>query len=171
MKTNKNQIVEKAYKYNDYLIAYAKKFTKNTEDAKDIIQNVYLQLMQRNGVDIDNLREKEFCGYLRTMVYTEWAEMNRVYGRETEELPIHVSQSNSNNKESKEYADAVLSKALKAVPERVRDIFVMYVHGLNAAQILTRKNNYGSEDAIRRYLRMYMPIVQKSTKAALKLSL
>lgn len=64
----RNEIVELAYNYNQYLIDFAMRMTDNEELAKDTIQDAYLRLLETPNIETMEVNTRTFCGYLRTLV-------------------------------------------------------------------------------------------------------
>lgn len=151
-------IAEKAFEYNDYLVSFAYRYVRNYEDARDYVQQTYLNLMTYNS--LDEIDEKQFCGYLRKAVIHAIMDKRKNGWSEIEVKEKHAVTTHSTSKEDMEFADEVLAIALKELPTKVQKTLRYYFkEGCNAKMICTRMG--GTEAAVGACLRKYVPIVTK----------
>lgn len=161
MKRQVESIVTEAYKYNDFLISFANRYTKNLEDAKDVVQNSYLALAKSNLVK-EKINKKTFGGYLRKLVYWEYKMF--MNGREMcEELPTHLSYTPTDRNEDIKFCNEVLKKTLLTLPEMFRETLRMHYEGYTPEQIANRTENVNTE-AIRMRIKKYEPIMDLRLK-------
>lgn len=144
-------IINKAYAYNDYLMQFAKRYTRNEEDAKDAVQSMYLHLLTRSN--IEQVNDDTFCGYLRRVLQMELLERKQ-HSVETEELPIYIGHSDT-NKDDKEFLQEVFKKSLQVIPKRFRTIFEQYYSGMNVEMIYNRNQRYAHVCCIHNIIRQY----------------
>ena len=152
MRTREQSIAEKAYNYHDYLVSYAKRYTNNLEDAKDLVQDAYCSLLELNCVPKVDMDDERFCGYLRQVVLTRWADSMRKH-EETDEIPVTLAAKEEHVQEDRSFAKAVLEKVLTTIPEAVRETMSLFFQGFNVLMIRNRTGI--SEEMVRYTIRKY----------------
>lgn len=158
MKTKNATIAEKAYNYHDYLVSYAKRYTNNLEDARDLVQEAYCSLIEYNCIPQMDIDDKRFCGYLRQVVYTRWMDSVRK-NEATEEIPATLVAKEENVQEDRAFAEKVLEKVLTTIPTAVRETMSLFYKGFNVLMI---RNHTGiSEEMVRYTIRKYEPLMTR----------
>ena len=156
MKTKELNIVEKAYNYHDYLVSYAKRYTNNLEDAKDLVQDTYCALLTWNCIPKVEMDDERFCGYLRQVVHSRWRD-SLLKHEETGEIPPTIAAKEEDSQEDKAFAKSVLEKVLTTIPEVAREVMRLFFEGLNALMIRNRTGM--SEEMVRYTIRKYEPLM------------
>ena len=162
MRTREQNVAEKAYNYHDYLVSYAKRYTNNLEDAKDLVQDAYCSLLEWDCIPKVDMDDERFCGYLRQVVLSRWADNKKKY-EETDEIPATIAAKEENVQEDRSFAKAVLEKVLTTIPEAVRETMSLFFQGFNALMIRNRTGI--SEEMVRYTIRKYEPLMERRLRS------
>ncbi len=127
-KTNvANQTAEEVFKqcffdYSASLHHYASTIVKNDEEAKDIVQKVFIKLWQkRNEIDFST----SLRSYLFTSVYN--LSLNTIRNskrREQHHYNVHASQITSINPAEEKETRLRIQHAIAALPPRCSEVFI-----------------------------------------------
>jgi len=114
--------------YNALIYAFVKKYTKDYQEIPDIMQDVYLRLLENNTFDETRGSLGAWLGTVtRNVVYKHYNKTPV-----TEELPYDVQQNEDFMKE----IEADLDDALKNLPPVKAEVFKLkYFHGYSHIEI------------------------------------
>lgn len=119
------------------LVKAAYKFTKDETIAEDIVQDVFLKVLQKNK---NTLLRAKLSTYLYRAVINESIDYLRKNNKTVKEplLAVHVSSSDNEepNETYLEYMETRVKLAVSELPEKCREIFVMSkIQGLKYQEI------------------------------------
>lgn len=152
MQNNNKLDFSKVYSiYFPKLVRFAREFVLSTEDAENIIQDIFIYLWERQELlnaltnlnaflftlvknkCIDQLRQQKRLELRRE-------EFKTVFDKEVE-LKIYALQQFDENALSNEDIEIILNKAINSLPEKCREVFILSrMEGLKNREIAERLN-------------------------------
>ena len=130
-----NQLFDK---YNKKLYFFAKGYLRSSEDAEELVQEVFLKIWETRGNLKDHL---SFNAFLFTITYNAVLKHFRKTGRERKHLEqalLYKEESSDDTSAAVEYSEllSITNKAIDKIPEKRREIFKLSRQsGLSNAEI------------------------------------
>ncbi len=127
--------------YNKKLFYFAKGYLKTTEDAEELVQEVFIKIWENRS----KLKEYlSFNAFLYTITYNSILKFFRKRGRERrhiEEAALHMNSMSNETVTEVEYNSLIelMDKKVESMPEKRRNIFKLSrQEGLSNQEIATK---------------------------------
>lgn len=152
------------------LYGFAFKFTKNIEDAEDLIQETFVKAVrfQSQYQENTNLRSWLFTILRNTFINSYRAKVKKrnLIVEEEDLTRVEVTDSNKENRSESKFVIDDVKQALLKLPERYRLPFIMYFEGYKYEEIAERfsiplgtvkTNIFCARKLLKEYLKSYEP--------------